>query len=140
MDYAVTVQCPIHWGEMDALGHVNNTCYFRWFESARIAYFARIGMTVGGAQDVGPILASAHCDFLRPLVYPAEIVIGARVSGVGHSSVAIDYGLWRVGDPTVLYARGTSVAVLIHFSTGEKVRVSDAIRQAVTLLEGDRRW
>ncbi|MDB5909191.1 MAG: acyl-CoA thioesterase [Massilia sp.] len=34
---------PIRWGDMDAMGHVNNTVYFRYFEQARISWFDEIG-------------------------------------------------------------------------------------------------
>ena len=34
--FPVEVRFPLQWGEMDALGHANNACYFRWFEAARI--------------------------------------------------------------------------------------------------------
>ena len=34
---------PIRWGDMDAMGHVNNTVYFRYFESARIEYLRSLG-------------------------------------------------------------------------------------------------
>ena len=27
---------PIRWGDMDAMGHVNNTVYFRYMETVRI--------------------------------------------------------------------------------------------------------
>ena len=31
---------PIRWGDMDAMGHVNNTIYFRYLEILRIEYEA----------------------------------------------------------------------------------------------------
>ena len=39
----VALRLLVEWGEMDAYGHVNNTVYLRWFESARMEYFRRIG-------------------------------------------------------------------------------------------------
>ena len=29
---------PIRWGDMDAMGHVNNTVYFRYMEQTRIEW------------------------------------------------------------------------------------------------------
>ena len=40
--YPVRLVVPVAWGEMDSMRHVNNIVYFRWFESARFAYFERI--------------------------------------------------------------------------------------------------
>jgi hypothetical protein len=42
--FPVVISCPVQWGDQDAFGHVNNTAYFRWFESGRIAYFERLGL------------------------------------------------------------------------------------------------
>jgi acyl-CoA thioester hydrolase len=133
--YPVTIAFPIHWGDMDALGHVNNGRYFRWFESARIACFQRIGVSTSG-RGVGPILASTSCDFLRPLVYPADVVVGARIVRVGETSMTIEYGLWRAGAEEELHARGTSVVVLVNYETGDKVRVPEEVRQAIAMLGG----
>jgi acyl-CoA thioester hydrolase len=34
-----TDRMTMRWGEMDALGHMNNVSYFRYFEEVRIAWF-----------------------------------------------------------------------------------------------------
>ena len=57
----VVVPVVVQWGDQDAFVHVNNTVYFRWMESARIAYGQRIGLLdLLAAQQIGPILASIH--------------------------------------------------------------------------------
>jgi len=38
----VVIETPVAWGQMDAFRHLNNTAYFRFFESARIAYFEKL--------------------------------------------------------------------------------------------------
>jgi acyl-CoA thioester hydrolase len=59
-DYPVIIEIPIAWGDMDAFQHVNNTVYFKHFESARIAYFEKINfLEVMNETDIGP--------FWRPL-------------------------------------------------------------------------
>ena len=122
---------------MDALGHVNNARFFSWFESARIALFQRIGVATGGPSEVGPILATATCDFLHPVVFPATLKIGVRVARVGETSIGMEYEVTDAapteGTATV-YARGTSVAVLVDYRSMQKVRVPDAVRAAITAL------
>ena len=34
---------PIRWGDMDAMGHVNNTTYFRYLETCRIDWMRAAG-------------------------------------------------------------------------------------------------
>jgi acyl-CoA thioester hydrolase len=36
--FPVVVETPVAWGDMDFFRHVNNTVFFRYFESARIEY------------------------------------------------------------------------------------------------------
>jgi acyl-CoA thioester hydrolase len=116
---------------MDALGHVNNARFFTWFESARIALFERIGVATSGPSATGPILATTTCDFLRAVVYPATVRVGVRVAKVGETSITMEY---EVADDAHVYARGSSVAVLVDYGTMAKVRVPDDVRAAIAAL------
>ena len=89
--FHVTIPVTVQWSEMDALGHVNNARFFTWFESARIALFERIGVPTSGPSATGPILATTTCDVLRPVVYPATLRVGVRVSRVGETSISMEY-------------------------------------------------
>jgi acyl-CoA thioester hydrolase len=135
MSYPVTVEFPIHWGEMDAFGHVNNARYFTWFESSRIAFFRAAGIAMERSAPVAPILAAAHCDYLEPVVFPALLVVGSRASKLGHTSVTLEHAVWPSGAPERLLARGNSVVVLLNYATGEKVRIPDAFRAAIATLQ-----
>ena len=127
----LVVKFPIHWGEMDALGHVNNARFFTWLETARIALLERIGVLADKPRDVGPILATIQCDFLRPVVYPATIVVRAGVTAIGRTSITMAYEIVREDAPAELCARATSVVVLVDYRTMAKVPVSDDIRAAI---------
>jgi acyl-CoA thioester hydrolase len=131
--YPVTVTLPVQWGEMDALGHVNNARFFAWFEAARIALFARVGIGATGRSAVQPVLATTSCDFLRPVVHPATVRVGVRVSRVGETSLGMEYEVAEAPDGA-LYARGMSVAVLVDGRTGQKVRIPDEVRAAIAGL------
>ena len=50
-------RAPMRWGEMDALGHMNNVSYFRYFEQARISWFDSLKIDYSPASE-GPILRS----------------------------------------------------------------------------------
>jgi acyl-CoA thioester hydrolase len=140
--YALTLDLPVLWGDMDSLRHVNNARYFAWFETARIAYLDRVRVAFPGAGaeatgfgEVGPILASTSCDYLRPVIYPGTVRVGARVSEIGNSSLRMEYEVTRTDAPTELCARGTSVVVLVRYATLAKVRVPDEVRAAIAALE-----
>jgi acyl-CoA thioester hydrolase len=64
---------PVRWGDMDAMGHVNNTVYFRYIEIARLEWLFR----VGGPPDPtgsGPVIVNAFCNFMRQLEFPGEVL------------------------------------------------------------------
>jgi acyl-CoA thioester hydrolase len=129
----VSLTLPVLWSDLDALGHVNNARFFTWFESARIALFERIGVVTQGAMTVGPILATTTCDFLRPVRFPADVRVTARISRVGETSLTMEYEIRDAATETQ-HAGGTSVAVLIDYRSSEKVRVPDDVRQAIDAL------
>jgi len=133
--YPITIAFDVQWGDMDAFGHVNNARYFTWFESCRSVYFLRLGLRMDGPSSLGPILASITCDYLAPVVYPASLVAAARVTKIGNTSFSMEYGLWKKDTPDHLVARGTSVQVLFDYAAQKKMRVPDAIRDAIAKIE-----
>lgn len=129
--YPVRLELPVAWGDLDAFGHVNNTKYFRWFESARMAYFERIGISHDRPKEAGPILATTTCEFLSPVGYPATIVAGVRVTKVGNTSLVMEH---EIEKENVLVARGTTVVVWFDYQRGKKARIPDTLREAIAAL------
>ncbi len=125
---------PVLWGDMDALGHVNNVRYFRWMESVRIALFERIGLVSAAPSSVGPILATASCDFVLPVHYPGAIRASTRVTKIGETSIGQSYEIRDDATPDTLYARGTSVVVLYDYDAKKKVRIPDEMRRVLETL------
>src|SRR5204862_2570874 len=91
--WPVTFSVEVVWAEMDAFGHVNNTVYLRWFESARIHYFEKLGLATdaGHQAPAWPILAHTSIDYRSPVVYPDAIDIAARVTKLGTTSFTMAY-------------------------------------------------
>jgi acyl-CoA thioester hydrolase len=133
--YPITLRFPAHWSEMDAYGHVNNSRYFVWFESARIDYLTHIGLVRSGHSGIGPILANTHADFLKPVVFPANLLAGARVSRIGRSSITMEYVLVDADRGTV-HAQGGAVIVTIRYPEYQKIQVPPEVRAAIETLEG----
>ena len=128
-------------GDMDSLGHVNNARYFTWFESARIALFERAGLEAIGAPSAGPILARTHCEFLAPLHWPGEVVVGTGIARLGTKSFTMLYELARTDAPDRLAARGEGVVVMLDYRRGETVPISEELRGRLEglLVEGETR-
>lgn len=119
---------PLRWGDMDAMGHVNNTVYFRYLEQARIELFERLGCpaTPGG---IGPVIVNAQCTFLRQLRYPGEIEISSWAGELGRSSFQTLHQIRRLDDPERLYAEGGAKVVWVDQRVEKSVPLPDAIRE-----------
>ena len=77
---------PIRWGDMDAMGHVNNAVYFRYLETLRIDWFRSIGCQMD-ASGVGPVIINAFCSFIRQLEYPGDVLAKHYTGAMGRSTL-----------------------------------------------------
>jgi acyl-CoA thioester hydrolase len=116
---------PIRWGDMDAMGHVNNTVYFRYMEQARIGWFDALVPAAEAWQDTGIVIASASCNFKRALNYPGTVEVKLSIDPPGGSSVSTFYELKM--DET-LYADGAAVVVFIDMKSQKPIRIPERIR------------
>jgi len=133
--YPVTIETPVRWGDMDAFQHVNNTLYFRYFESARIAYFEELDVMdfLSGAK-IGPILASTSCRFRFPVTYPDTLVIGVRVSQMGADRFIMEYLAVSQRHDKVA-AEGDGLMVSYDYGSGRKAPLPDLVRTRIIALE-----
>ena len=91
-DYPTTLRVDVAWGDMDALRHVNNLVYLRWFETARIAFFEATGWwDIMNAGGVGPILAKTSCVFRAPVTFPDTIIVGAKATDIERDRFTMQY-------------------------------------------------
>jgi acyl-CoA thioester hydrolase len=134
--FSVAIAIPVQWGDQDAFAHVNNVVFFRWFESARIAYFRRIGLIkhLDGGQ-VGPILAAATCDYRRSIVFPDTVRVGIRATRIGRTSIGLEHRIVSEGLKAVA-ADGTSTTVVYDYAARRPHPVPDSVRTAIAELEG----
>ena len=134
-DYPVTVERNLEWGDMDAMGHVNNIIYFRFFENARIAYFHKTCVN-DQLKDtgIGPILKSTSSVYRVPLTFPDLITVGAKVTKLDTDRFTMKYAVYSHRHQRIA-AEGEGVVVLFNYWTQEKTPLSQNIIQAIKLLE-----
>lgn len=113
---------------MDAIGHVNNTVYFRFAEQARIEWLESIGIHDIVNVEEGAVIVNAGCTFFKPITYPATVEVRMLIGRPGRSSLPTFYEM-RVGGEGELYAEGTSKIVWWNPKTGKSVPLPDFIRE-----------
>ena len=135
-NYPVVIALPVFWGDQDAFGHVNNNAYFRWFESARIAYSQRIGLfDLFKTERIGPILASISCDYRRQLTFPDTVHVGIRVARIGRTSLGLEHAVASQSQSAVA-AEAKSTIVVFDYRANKPHPVPPLIRQAICDLQG----
>lgn len=136
-DFPVQIAIPVQWGDQDGFGHVNGVMYLKWFESARVAYLERedLGNLMKIHAGAGPILASITCNYLRQLRYPDVVVIGAKVTRIGRTSIEMHHALYSPAE-NAIGAEGTSILVYFDYEAQRPIPVTPALRKALEQLEG----
>ena len=121
---------PIRWGDMDAMGHVNNTVYFRYMEQVRISWFDAMGFGPDPAGQ-GPLIVNASCTFLRQLEYPGTVLVRQYVGAIGRSSVQTFVDMLRTDEPGTMYAQGAAKVVWVDYSKRKSAPLPEQARQAI---------
>ncbi len=122
---------PIRWGDMDAMGHVNNTVYFRFMEQARIGWFDALVPRGEAWKSTGIVIANATCNFKRPINYPGTVEVKVFSGPPGGSSVPTYYEM-RVDQNDLIYADGEATVVFIDMETQKPARIPAGIREKLT--------
>lgn len=135
-DYAFFMPLATRWGDMDALGHVNNAKFFTYDESARLEYFqALMRDDPKFWHDYGLILAHIEADFLAQLKPPAQLDIGFRIARLGRTSLRTEAAMF-LGDEVVAVTRG--IVVWFDYRSNTPLVVPEGVRNRIRASEALR--
>lgn len=133
--YPVVTEIPVAWGEMDALNHVNNVVYFRYFETARLEYFAGIGlMEEMQATQIGPVLSETSSRYRRPVTYPDTLLVGSRVSMLDDDSFVMEYKIVSKQQGAVT-TMGTAKVVMFNFAGKKRASLNPSLVEKIVSLQ-----
>ena len=121
------VTVPMRWGDMDAMGHINNTLYFRYLEIARLEWIFKVGANTD-LRGQGLVIVNAFCNFLRQLEYPGDVRVTLFVAEPGRSSFETYQTIERTDTPGVLYAEGGARMVWTDFRAKKSAPMPDWFR------------
>jgi acyl-CoA thioester hydrolase len=122
---------PIRWGDMDAMGHLNNTSYFRYMETIRIDWMDSLGQVPGPASE-GIVIVNAFCNFYKQLQYPALVRLKMYTSDPGRSTFETWVTMERDDLPGVIHAAGGATTVWVDFPQQKSAPLPDWLRAIVT--------
>ena len=129
MSFPISVPIEVRFGDLDALGHVNNAIYLTYDEIARMHYLRRVGAMIDSGHFV---MARAEVDYLKPVVLNQKVELSLRVTRVGNKSFQT---LGELRADGVLSAR--TVVVVVWLEDEKPARIPDWMREAIRSLEDE---
>ena len=122
---------PIRWGDMDAMGHVNNTLYFRYLEAVRIEWL-RSFRAEPNPTGHGPVIVNAFCNFYKQLEFPGDVLIKMYASDPARTTFETWATMERTDQPGVIYAAGGATTIWVDFPNQKAAALPDWLREKVT--------
>ena len=122
---------PMRWGDMDAMGHINNTTYFRYMETVRIDWMRSIGC-MPSAQGEGPIIVNAFCNFYRELRYPGDVLLKMYASDPARTTFETWVTMEPADQPGSIHAAGGATTIWVDFPKQKAIDLPDWLREQVT--------
>lgn len=123
-------------GDIDGLGHVNNTVIPGWFEEARNEIYRYFNPDLS-LKTWNLILARFEVDFISQMFYNGNVEIHTYISHIGNSSFRIYQEAWQ-GE--TLCSRGKTVLVHFNFKHQKSETIPDMVRSKlkIHLQKGDQ--
>ena len=119
----------VRFGDLDAMRHLNNVVFLRYFETARISYLRHLipSHTPADpeADGFGMIFAEPHINYRAPVHYDEQVAIACSVADVRRSSFRVPFEM-RVEDR--LAAEGYGVLVGFDYASQKAMALPEELR------------
>jgi acyl-CoA thioester hydrolase len=133
-EFRFKMKLDIRWSDMDEMRHVNNAVYLTYFEQARVYYFHEACQWDWKA--IGAILANAHVDYLKPVVFPNPTYVYVRTSRLGTKSFEVNYLITsEVNGVEELTTTGYTTMVMFDYKLNKSVLMPDYLKERLTNYE-----
>jgi len=121
--YPIVYDQKIAWGDMDAFGHVNNVIFYRYIESARLAYLDQLNIL---SEPLLTVVLSNQCHYLKPVVYPDQLKVGVKVEEIRNSAFRMKYTLYSEEQKSIV-ANAEAVIVCVDKTSMQKIKIPEYI-------------
>lgn len=126
---------PTRWHDNDAYGHVNNTVYYAWFDTAVNAWLVENGfLDIAGSETIG-LVVETRCTYFESVAFPETVEAGIAVERLGTSSVTYRIGIFRQGRSEAV-AQGRLTHVYVRRADQKPVPIPQPLRAALEALSG----
>ena len=134
MEFKHSVPVQLRFNDADALGHVNNSVYFTFYDLGKTEYFKAVR---GGEilKEIDIVVAHAEVDFIAPVFLNDQIEVQTTVSEIGNKSFEL---IQRIVDTKNNITKCFCKTIMFVFDviTNTSIQFSDEWREAISAFEG----
>jgi acyl-CoA thioester hydrolase len=130
-----TTPIQLRFNDFDALGHVNNSVYFSFYDLGKTSYFYDVIPDMSVNKNVGVVIANIQVNFILP-VYPQEnVAVQTKVTEIGNKSFKL---LQQLIDLDTNEVKCVCQTVMVGFNAETKTTctISDEWKKAMNDFEG----
>jgi acyl-CoA thioester hydrolase len=121
------------WADNDVYGHVNNTVYYQWFDTAVNGWLLEAGLLDIEQGDPIGLVVETGCSYFSPLSFPGDVEVGISVDRLGNSSVTYRIGVFGAGSAEAS-AQGHFTHVYVSRESRRPKALSDEWREKLERL------
>ena len=132
-DFKTFRRFATRWADNDAYGHVNNTIFYQWFDSAVNGWLVEQGLLDIQRGDPIALVVRTSCIYFYPLEFPQHVEVGLAVAELGRSSVRYRIGVFADAEKTAA-AQGEFVHVLVDRASRRPVAMPANWRAALEAI------
>jgi acyl-CoA thioester hydrolase len=121
------IDIEVRFRDLDAMGHVNNSVFFTYFEEGRKNFSHRV-FQYNDPSEFAFIMAHIRCDYHRPVKLSNRITLQMWVKNIGTKSFDFGYRLVDRSDESIVFATGESVQVCYDYQAEKSTIVPDGMR------------
>ena len=121
-DFKAWRSLSTRWADNDAYGHVNNTVYYEWFDTAVNAWMIEQDLLDIHYGDPIALVAETRCSYFAPLAFPESVEVGLAIAKLGTSSIRYRIGIFAKGADAAA-AEGEFVHVVVDRKSRRPVEI-----------------
>ena len=120
----------VRFGDLDAMRHLNNVVFLRYFETARIAYLRELvpwhRPSDPESEGFGLIFAECHINYRSPVHFDEDVAVHCSVGDLRRSSFRVYF---RMEVEERLAAEGYGVLVGFDYATQRAMTLPERLRK-----------
>ena len=132
MKHSVDIQ--LRFNDTDALGHVNNSTYFSFYDLGKSEYFRTVRGSSIFEQDIDIVVAHAEVDFIEPVFLTDQIAVQTEVNRMGNKSFSLQQQIIDLKTNNIK-CKCTTVMVGYDFHAKRTIPISEQWRKCIAEYE-----